>query len=361
MKSFEKNMSAIEAMIGYTFQNKALLEQAFTRTSYTNENQDCPSNEVLEFLGDSALGMIVAKHLSERYQTLPVQYANPAQNKPYYLCELDEAELSEYKISLVQRASLALATEKAKLERHLRMGKSDIESNVQNEPSVKEDLFEAILGAIAIDSSWNVEAMEAVVKTLLDIDQRLECYTKDDAEQEARLLEKAGAQNVVFEEALPDCPALTYGFSVTLGDTMLNETFYGYGNTPEGARKMAVQRAEKHCHIINDRATTIKNAVGEPNFDRAINQLQELAQKKIIPEPKYVFSQSNRLKNGNPQWGCRCIIEGIVNLNGDYYTESKAQSKKAAAFETLCALIGIDLIHLWIEKGTIIEDNNETD
>ena len=53
---------SIEESIGYTFKNKALIEEALTHTSYANEN-NTSSNEKLEFLGDSILEFISSKYL----------------------------------------------------------------------------------------------------------------------------------------------------------------------------------------------------------------------------------------------------------------------------------------------------------
>ena len=66
----EDNNAAIGRKLGYTFQDKRLLENALTHSSYANEHRgsDTHSNERLEFLGDSILGLVVADHL---YRTRP--------------------------------------------------------------------------------------------------------------------------------------------------------------------------------------------------------------------------------------------------------------------------------------------------
>ena len=57
-------METLEARLGYTFQDRSLLQQALTHSSYANENRGgLGSNERLEFLGDSILGMVTADHL----------------------------------------------------------------------------------------------------------------------------------------------------------------------------------------------------------------------------------------------------------------------------------------------------------
>ena len=59
-----------EKKIGYTFQNKQLLETALTHSSYANEHK-CGSYERLEFLGDSVLGFVTAEYLFTHYSDLP--------------------------------------------------------------------------------------------------------------------------------------------------------------------------------------------------------------------------------------------------------------------------------------------------
>ena len=73
--NFEKNIKEIEKKIGYTFKDKSLLLQAFTRTSYCNEGgrreMGYQSNEVLEFFGDGILSAsiitIFLRKFSARY------------------------------------------------------------------------------------------------------------------------------------------------------------------------------------------------------------------------------------------------------------------------------------------------------
>ena len=57
----------VESQIGYDFKNRLLLQQAFTRKSYTQETHDGENNEVLEFIGDKVLDLIVVKVLTEYY------------------------------------------------------------------------------------------------------------------------------------------------------------------------------------------------------------------------------------------------------------------------------------------------------
>ena len=66
-------MEALEEKLGYRFNQRALLENALTHSSYANENKarGCQSNERLEFLGDSILGMVVAEYLNKSFPDRP--------------------------------------------------------------------------------------------------------------------------------------------------------------------------------------------------------------------------------------------------------------------------------------------------
>ncbi len=91
-----------------------------------------------------------------------------------YQCQYSEGKLTEMKKNLVQRSYLADRIQMLDLEQFLIMGQSDCKQNVQNEDSVQEDLFEAILGAIAIDSNWDMQALQDAVEIMLNPDESFE-------------------------------------------------------------------------------------------------------------------------------------------------------------------------------------------
>ncbi len=349
------DINNIEKILKYDFRNKTILKQAFTRRSYTTENICAADNEVLEFIGDSIIGVLVVKKLITYYQIGTISN----DSKPYisdtlkeqFECELDEAELSTLKISLVQRVSLAKATERLGLEKYLLMGQSDIIGNIHNQDSVKEDLLESIVGAVAIDSNWDMNILEKLVNRLIDIDNVLEKGGPNEENYEHTLNDwfKQKGETLRFEKEISICKNLKYCYSVSLGIDMLNQKVYGYGATENGARRMAAKRAVNFIKQINNRATAIINAVGKPDLNRAVNQLQELHQKKLIAEPVYTFVKRGVSNSGNPEWECICTIEGLVDDFGGFVCASKSEAKKHQAFETLNYLIGKDLKTLFLD------------
>ena len=366
------NFSEVEKTLGYEFKNKTLLEQAFTRRSYTAENGG-ENNEVLEFIGDSALGMIIVKHISgyykrkeispeiiEAYLKVADQNCQKYVERNQFRSELDESELSELKIALVQRSSLAAATEKCGFHNYLIMGKSDIEGGVQNEASVKEDLFEAIIGAVAIDSNWNMNILEEIILRLLDVDRVLEEGLPSEPDYEKELKQWFDSHGKIMQvESMPtDFDKLDYGVCIDLGYEMLSYLAYGYGKTLPGARRMAAKRAMAFIGKTNNMAEKIKNAIGNIDHERAINQLQELWQKGIIPKPEYRFSEGKKSQSGNPQWVCSCTIDRIYETSGEYVCESKTEAKKWAAYEAIFYLMGKDIARIFVDYGKVIKEDN---
>lgn len=131
----ESVIRKIERTIHYRFKDKSLLERAFTHTSYAHQNK-LPSNERLEFLGDSILGFVVAEEL---YSAHP---------------EAEEGHLSKWRASLVNSTVLSKIVTKLKLEQFIKIGGSFGKGQVLP-MSVREDLFESLVGAIYLDSSMD--------------------------------------------------------------------------------------------------------------------------------------------------------------------------------------------------------------
>jgi len=127
-------MRTLEEKLGYTFQNPALLENALTHSSCANESRGkLHSNERLEFLGDSILGMIVADHLYRNHPDLP------------------EGELTRTRAALVCEDSLVEVAEALGLGEYLRLGKGEEAGGGRQRPSIRADAVEAVLAAVYLD------------------------------------------------------------------------------------------------------------------------------------------------------------------------------------------------------------------
>ena len=125
----------LEDRLGVTFQDPHLLRQALVHRSYLNENPEASlvSNERLEFLGDAALGLVVAQRLYELFPTH------------------GEGLLTELRAHLVRRDTLARAAERLALGEHLLLGRGEEAAGGRRRPSNLAAVFEAVVGAILVD------------------------------------------------------------------------------------------------------------------------------------------------------------------------------------------------------------------
>lgn len=156
-----QDIDFVQSSIIYQFKNLQLLEQAFTRKSYSEEHPEVQNNEVLEFYGDEILDFFVTKMMYKRFSRI-------LNNE--LVSEKNEGELTKLKSILVSKESLARCMYNIGFSKFLYLGKSDEKNEVYKSKSVNEDLFEAIIGAVAADCDWNYENLEKVCRTMLDME-----------------------------------------------------------------------------------------------------------------------------------------------------------------------------------------------
>ena len=371
MKQFD--LVNIQRQIGYEFKNLDLLQQAFTRRSFSEENGG-ENNEVLEFIGDKVLDLFVVKLLitqnsnsRELYERFKFRNRNglssynPAlenedvsftlQNE--FVSKCSESELTEIKKLLVQKKALANRIDNLGIAQYLIMGSGDVLQNIGEENSVKEDLFEAILGAIAIDCNWDFEKLQNAVEIMLSPNSILD---DGDTEDYVALIEEwsyyrvNGVPQYIFEMA--DYQITWYtpfdGISQNLNsnDELFNKTkhhcnlkianrlpiFRGFGKTQYEAKKNACKLAYEYL-CKEGYWLSIRDEIDCPNKDDAINQLEILARRGYFSIPTYDFEQTYD-KDGNPIWESTChIAEEDESFSAK--SSSKKDAKKSAAFEML--------------------------
>ena len=133
------DIDALEGAIGYTFKNKALLQEALTHSSYSNElkakKQICRCNERLEFMGDAVLSAVVSEYLFEVFPDMP------------------EGELSTMRAALVQSQALASYSRAFSVGDFLYLGHGEEKNNGRDRQSTLENAFEAIVAAIYLDAA----------------------------------------------------------------------------------------------------------------------------------------------------------------------------------------------------------------
>ena len=348
----QKDLMFIQSQIGYEFKNLDLLQQAFIRRSFSEENGG-ENNEVLEFIGDKVLDLFAVKYLTEKHGFLLSEQDDAEVEFDEFSCEKTEAELTEIKKILVQKKTLANRIDVLGLADYLLMGKGDILQNISEENSVKEDLFEAILGAIAIDSSWNMEALENAVSIMLAPESIL---SDSDTEDYVSLIQEwaynktGGIPLYHFDES---------GYQITWYDgfqgenqnlpinhELVNKTKYhcllklsddlpifrGFGKTQTEARRNVCKLAYEYL-CKKDMWLSISDEIDNPNKDEAINQLEILARRDYFSIPTYEFNQTYD-NDGNPVWESICrIAEKEKSFSAK--SSSKKDAKKSAAYKML--------------------------
>ena len=154
----------LETALGYRFSNITLLQNALTHSSYANErwHDSLRSNERLEFLGDSILGMVVAEHLYRNFPDRP------------------EGELTRMRADMVCEQSLAAVANKLGLGQHMLLGHGEAQGGGKNRPSILADAVESIIAASYLDGGFEAAAgiirrfilTEVPVKKLHNVDYK---------------------------------------------------------------------------------------------------------------------------------------------------------------------------------------------
>lgn len=353
MERKNDDITNIQRKIGYDFKNKDLMFQAFVRKSYSEEN-DGKNNEVLEFIGDKVLDLIVVKLLAEKYGKIHPAQIGSYDDLEVFVSELDEGELTEKKRKLVEKKNLAERMLDLGFSKYLIMSKGDLKNELQYSKSVMEDLFEAIIGAIALDSNWDLKEIQNVVESMLDLE--------NDSEDNENYVNKLQEWSLKRYGILPDiqlgkldryespdqfchvsneiiAPWQHYEI-IRIADVKkcviileeINYKFIGYGYSNSEARSTASKIAYEYLEK-NDLLLSIKDEIDEPNADDAISQLEILARRGYFSIPTYDFKQTYD-KDGNPIWNCVCNINEIEK-SFSKKSSSKKDAKKKSAYEML--------------------------
>lgn len=331
------DISAIQKIIGYEFHNSDLLQQAFIRRSYSKEKGG-ENNEVLEFIGDKVLDLIVVKILSEEFGSIT------SGDFHEFASEYQENKLTEIKKHLVEKDTLANCIDDLGLADYLIMGEGDRKNHVEDSPSVMEDLLEAILGAVAIDSNYDLKALQDVVELMLNP----EALIYDD---EINYIQEVQDWNLRRTGYVPDREFVQNNGFYSMSPGLLNphapkmnekHTCYvqvdgvkkavGHGTSKVKAHEEAAKAIYDYLDE-NNMLYTIQDEIDEPSLNMAINQLETLARRGYFSLPEYT-AEEHHDENGNPFWHVECHIDEV-----EYYfdadSSSKKQAKKQAAYDML--------------------------
>ncbi len=144
-------MKTLEEKLGYTFRDRKLLEAALYHSSYANEHRGSgiQSNERLEFLGDSVLGMVTADYLYRKHPNLP------------------EGDLTRIRAALVCEESLHEVAQSLHLGSYLKLGRGEESGGGRQRPSILADATESVFAAVYLDGGLE-EARALIHRVLLD-------------------------------------------------------------------------------------------------------------------------------------------------------------------------------------------------
>lgn len=220
----EHMFAKLESVIGYTFQNKLLLKQAMTHSSYSNEQclSRLSNNERLEFLGDAVLEVVSSDFLYHQNQEMP------------------EGELTKLRASIVCEPTLALCAADIQLGSYLLLGKGEDATGGRNRDSITSDALEALIGAIYEDGGF-ASAKEFIYRFILtDIQNKKLFYDSKTILQE--IVQSRYREPLHYElisESGPDHDK-TFEVCAMIGERTIGE---GKGRTKKAAQQKAAYQA----------------------------------------------------------------------------------------------------------------------
>ena len=215
---------ALLEQFGLVFEDRSLLETAFTHTSYANEHRllKISHNERLEFLGDAVLQLIISEYLYKKYPKKP------------------EGDLSKLRSMIVREESLAGFARDCQFDQFIKLGRGEEKSGGRNRDTILGDLFEAFLGALLLDK--DVETVKDFIYQVMipkveagDFEQVTDYKTKLQ-----ELLQVNGDVEIVYQVTDETGPAHAKNFAVAV---LINGQKAGQGQGR--SKKLAEQEAAK--------------------------------------------------------------------------------------------------------------------
>lgn len=223
-----EQLAALQERLGVVFPDLETLDTALTHPSFLGEKAHAhraESNQRLEFLGDSMLGLAVSEYLYHRYPELP------------------EGELTKIKAAVVSETGLQRAARELNLGEEIRLGHGEEASGGRTRPSVLADAFEALVGAILVELGADA-AREFVLRCLAaEIDRQGTAVGLQDHKSRLQELTQSRSQGTpdyaVVAEHGPD-HRKTFEVEVRAGHRILG---HGAGRSKKEAEQQAAKQA----------------------------------------------------------------------------------------------------------------------
>jgi ribonuclease-3 len=204
--------------------DREMIELAMTHRSFAYENGGVPTNERLEFLGDSVLGVVITEELFRRHPDLP------------------EGQLAKLRAAIVNSRALATVGRSIEVGSFVKLGRGEQASGGRDKSSIVADAVEAIIGAYYLDRG--TEATRALVLRLFAdaLDEAATLGAGLDWKtslQELAAERSLGSPEYVVLESGPDHQKAFHA-TVVLGDAEVGE---GRGNSKKQAEQLAAEQA----------------------------------------------------------------------------------------------------------------------
>jgi len=222
----QERVDSLQRDLDIQFGNPSLLREALTHRSYLNEiNQAWPSNERLEFLGDTVLGLITTDYLFGRFPGL------------------SEGELTNLRSALVRTETLARFAQNINLGQYLFLGRGEEMSQGRHRPAGMACAFEALLGAIYLDQGYPAVQDFAMRFIEPELTQVIEGRLHKNAKSTLQELVQARMQQTptyhLIDESGPD-HAKSFTAEVRVGTHVLGG---GHDRSKRGAEQAAAEAA----------------------------------------------------------------------------------------------------------------------
>ena len=220
---------ALEQKLNYSFRDRRLLLTALTHSSYANEHH-CASNERLEYVGDSVLGMVTAEYL---YKTYP---------------ELPEGKMTKLRAELVCEQSLWEVAETLALGVSLRLGRGEELSGGRKRHSILADCVEAVIAAMYLDGGI-VPAKEFIDTRILSKLTDQTVLVRDWKTELQELVQQKPGRTLTYEmidESGPD-HMKRFTAAVTMDGVLIGT---GEGHTKKEAEQMAARSAMEALQTV---------------------------------------------------------------------------------------------------------------
>ena len=216
-------MDGLEQKLDYVFRDKQLLETALTHSSYANEHRT-ESNERLEFVGDSVLGLVTAAWLFSTFPDMP------------------EGKMTRLRAELVCEQSLREVAEKLDLGTYLRLGRGEESSGGRTRPSILADCVEALIAAMYLDGGMEPAARFITGNILAKLSDSAASLQRDWKTELQELIQRHPGRSLSYSmigESGPD-HMKSFTAAVSMNGSVIGS---GEGRTKKEAEQAAARAA----------------------------------------------------------------------------------------------------------------------